>query len=70
MLHFVGQEKALVLNRTNGRVVEALYGDDTDDWTGCPIRMVAATTEFGGRAVDCIRLRPSTCDDLKEAEFA
>jgi hypothetical protein len=50
--------KPLVLNVTNKNVVKELYGADTDGWTGKPIQLIATTTEFGGKVVDCIRLRP------------
>jgi hypothetical protein len=69
VLYFIGQDKALVLNKTNGHVIESLYGDDTNGWAGRSIQLTASTTEFGGKIVGCIRLRPSARDDLKEAEF-
>jgi hypothetical protein len=70
VLSFVGQDKALVMNKTNGNVLVSLYGDDTDEWTGQKIQLVATTTEFGGRVVDCVRLRPvPASDELKKAEF-
>jgi hypothetical protein len=50
-------------------VIESLYGDDTNGWAGRSIQLTASTTEFGGKIVGCIRLRPSARDDLKEAEF-
>lgn len=33
-LAFVGANKRLVLNRTNGKVLVGLFGDDTDAWPG------------------------------------
>ena len=58
VVYFKGSSKGLVLNVTNGRVIADLYGSDTDGWVGKPIALVASTTDFQGRTVDCIRLRP------------
>jgi len=35
-----------------------LYGTDTEDWVGQRITIFATTTEFGGKTMDCIRVRP------------
>jgi hypothetical protein len=58
VLYFVHATKGLVLNKTNGTVLKELYGSDTDNWIGKPITLIAATTDFQGKVVDCIRLRP------------
>lgn len=59
VVYFKGSNKGLVLNVTNGRVLADLFGGDTDDWIGKPIVLGASTTDFQGRTVDCIRLRPA-----------
>ena len=58
VIYFKGSDRGLVLNKTNGSVLRDLYGADTEDWLGQPIALVAATTDFQGKVVDCIRLRP------------
>lgn len=58
MVSFVGEQKKLALNKTNGKAIAALYGKDTDDWAGKLIAIYPTTTEFGGETVDCIRVRP------------
>lgn len=58
MVSFVGEPKKLALNKTNGKAVAALYGNDTEAWVGERITVFATTTEFGGETVDCIRVRP------------
>jgi hypothetical protein len=58
IVYFVGKEKGLVLNKTNGRKIAELVGSkDTDDWHGCQIRIYATETEFGGETVECIRVK-------------
>jgi hypothetical protein len=69
VLRFVGQEKGLVLNKTNGNMLCKLYGDDTDDWVGRLVQLTSMTTEFSGKVVDCIRLRPPLASDELKAEF-
>ena len=66
VLYFRGSDKGLVLNKTNGSVIKDLYGSDTEDWIGKPIALVASTTDFQGKVVDCIRLRFPTEKKAKE----
>ena len=58
ILHFVGKEKELVCNKTNGKTIAAMYGTDVEKWIGKRITMYATTTTFGPDTVDCIRVRP------------
>lgn len=58
VVYFVGKEKGLALNKTNGKTIAALYGNRTEDWTGKKITMFATTTAFGGDTVECIRIKP------------
>lgn len=58
VVYFKGKEKGVVLNKTNSRKIAELTGSkDTDDWTGCQIRLYATETEFGGEMVECIRVK-------------
>lgn len=58
MVKFVGKDKKLALNKTNGKTIAQLYGKDTDNWAGKWITIYPTTTDFGGETVDCIRVRP------------
>lgn len=58
MVSFVGEQKKLALNKTNGKVIAKMYGKDTETWVGEFITIYPTTTEFGGETVDCIRVRP------------
>jgi len=55
--HFRGKNLGLVLNKTNSAIVAGAYGDDTDAWHGRPLEIFPDKTTFGGRLVDCIRVR-------------
>lgn len=50
-------EKALILNKTNGKAVAKLYGKDTRTWIGKPLTLVATEVDFRGDLVDAIRVR-------------
>jgi hypothetical protein len=66
----VGEEKAnkgvvlfeeytrgLVLNRTNLKRIIEHHGNETDAWAGKKIKLYPSETEFGGRTVECIRVK-------------
>jgi hypothetical protein len=57
VVQFKNASKGLVLNRTNDEVITDLFGDDDRDWRGQKIVLFPTTTPFGGKVVDCIRVR-------------
>jgi len=59
VVYFEGREKAMVLNRTNGKTIAALYGNDVNAWVGKQITLFPTTTTFGSETVECIRIRPA-----------
>jgi len=67
VVNFMGSSKALVLNKTNGSVLRELYGANTADWRGKTIQLFPTTTEFGGKRVECIRLRAPQFDAEPQA---
>jgi hypothetical protein len=56
ILSFKGKEKKMVCNKTNAKTLEKLYGDDTDDWIGRPIKLVSREVEFQGDVVWALRV--------------
>ena len=70
--YFVGKAKGLVLNKTNAETIAHSYGDDTDEWTNKPVIVYPDRTMFGGKMVDCIRLRTprlAATDDGGESDL-
>jgi len=57
VLKFSGKEKGLTLNKTNAMKIADAYGDDVEGWKGKEIIMYPDKTDFGGKMVDCIRVR-------------
>jgi hypothetical protein len=56
-LHFLGDLKPMVLNRTNSASIGELYGADTDLWTGKPLVLFSTKVQFQSKLVDAIRIR-------------
>ncbi len=66
VLNFAGAEKGLVLNLTNAnRIAVNIGSDEMDDWIGRAITIYPTTTEYGGKQVDCIRVK----EEVPEVEL-
>jgi hypothetical protein len=58
VVYFRGVEKQLVLNGTNWDLIAAaLREEDSDAWIGKFVELFPTQTQFGGKLVDCIRVR-------------
>jgi hypothetical protein len=57
VVYFDEHKRGLVLNRTNLKRIVGLHGSETDDWVGKKITLYPSETDFGGKTVDCIRVR-------------
>lgn len=58
-LYFNEHQKAMVLNVTTIRVLEAAFGDESDEWKGKKVMVyVDPNVSFQGRVVGGLRLRP------------
>ena len=57
VVYFAGIDAGLVLNKTNSNTIVDLYGAETTAWVGKKIALFPTQTEFGGKAVECIRVR-------------
>lgn len=59
ILHFEGKEKGMVMNRTNGKTIAALYGPKVEAWIGKQIALYVVEVPFGSEIIPAIRVRPS-----------
>ena len=57
LLTFAGKDRGLILNKTNGGILAAALGDETDLWRGHTIELYPDKVMFSGRMVDAIRVR-------------
>jgi len=69
VLYFRKEVKGLVLNKTNGKIIGSLYGEEVDDWIGQKIVLFPTEVDFRGEIVDAIRIRRQIPDD-DEAEVS
>jgi hypothetical protein len=58
LIYFEKAEKGFAANKTNCKIIAAMYGTDTAAWVGKRITLYATTTTMGAETVDCIRVRP------------
>ena len=52
----IGQ-KPFILNKTNSKSIEKLYGPYIENWAGKSITLYASTTKLGKEMVECLRIR-------------
>ena len=52
-----GENKRLVLNKTNATTIAGIHGNETDNWVGKKVTLFPTTTRAGGKTVDCVRVR-------------
>lgn len=57
VLYFRQNQKPLVMNKTNAAIIGALYGSETDEWTGKPIVLYTLEVDSFGDIVRAIRVR-------------
>lgn len=65
--HIAGKTKKLALNNTNCQTIEQLTGtNDYEQWKNVRVTLFPTTTNFGGKTVECIRIRPYHPKGTKE----
>lgn len=57
VLYFKEQVPKMIMNQTNGRTIEALYGTHPDKWVGRQIQVYSTQVPFGKKQVDGLRIR-------------
>jgi len=66
VLYFREEAKGLVLNKTNGKIIGRLFGEEVDDWIGQRIVLFPTEVDFRGETVDAIRVRPQIPEDNED----
>jgi hypothetical protein len=70
IMTFATGEKALILNKTNGRAVSKLFGTNTANWIGKTITLVPTMVDFKGESVEGIRVRTTPAPKAGAARVA
>ena len=63
VLIFDGKVPKMVLNKTNAKTIEKLYGPYTDKWVGKSIQIFATNVSAFGSEVSALRIRDFVPDD-------
>ncbi len=58
VVHFQGMPQRLVLNKTNSNTICEIHGAESDYWTGRQITLYSTFTDYQGKQVACIRVKP------------
>ena len=58
VLYCRGATKGIALNKTNAMAIAALFGSETDDWTGGTVEISTAKVMYQGKMVDGITVMP------------
>lgn len=70
IMHLAGQ-KPMILNVTNSKSIQRLYGPYIEDWAGKKITLHASTAKLAGDIVECLRVRPNVAkESLNETRFS
>ena len=67
VLFFQGKQKGVVLNKTNAMNIATAYGGEMDDWSGKPVVLFSVWTDFQGKSVQAIRIRPAQAEAPRPA---
>ena len=70
IVYFEGTAKGLACNKTNGKTIAGMYGNDTAHWIGKRVTLYATTTSMGSDTVECIRVRPGIPPDTSAKKEA
>jgi len=57
VIHLKGDDKMLVLNKTNAETIAGLYGGESDEWRGKELVLFPTDVTFGRERVLAIRVR-------------
>jgi hypothetical protein len=58
VMHLAGH-KPMILNSTNSKSIQMLYGPYIEDWAGKQITLYGSTARLGNELVECLRIRPA-----------
>lgn len=57
VLYLRGEQRGLILNKTNFAMLAKVYGQDTDAWANKPVTLIVEQVAYKGDVVDGIRVR-------------
>lgn len=67
-LTFAGTDRKLTLNKTNISALIEYFGEETDDWIGQAVTLVGDYTQYQGKTVKALRIRPGATGGMPLAD--
>ena len=59
VLYFEGRDRGVVLNGSrHDAVCQIAKSNNSDDWVGCEVVVCAGTTNYAGKRVGCVEIKP------------
>jgi len=70
VISFEGKEKKMICNKTNAKVIAAMYGNIVEAWVGKRITLFVGQTRdpSTGGDIECLRVRPAIPSAKQSAE--
>lgn len=68
--HFVEAGKPMILNKTNCKTIEKLYGPYIEGWIGKRIIIAAAKVKAFGDTIDALRVKKSVPQSMSKADYS
>ena len=56
VMYFQDADKPMVVNSTNWDTLAEAYGEDSDGWSGCKIKVYSAPTQYQGKRTEGLRV--------------
>ncbi|HEX7080203.1 MAG TPA: hypothetical protein VF329_04245 [Gammaproteobacteria bacterium] len=63
ILYFVGEDRGLILNKTNAKMIASEYGNKVAEWSTRKVHLRREKVSFKGDVVDAIRVSAVEFDD-------
>jgi hypothetical protein len=66
---FFANDKQMVCNKTNGKTLGEMFGNETDDWIGKSITLIVQNVDFAGKSTPAIRIKNLNSKDMLIQNF-
>lgn len=67
---FKGQQKAMILNKTNWHLIARQHGDESDEWAGKSVTLTTVSVTAFGETWRVVRVKPNAEHGTRTAEPA
>lgn len=68
--YFVEASKPMILNKTNCKTIEKLYGPFIEEWVGKRIIIAASKVKAFGETVDALRVKKAVPQSMSKSDYS